>query len=252
MLWKQSILLAGARRILWCAVLACLFATSARADQLHIVQRNDTLYGIARRHGISVAELAERNGLAKSTHIYVGQRLMIPTKQPPAPARSLDPAIRQAIDSARVNAGRWKHIVIHHSGASSGTVQGMDRYHREERRMENGLAYHFVIGNGKGMRDGEVAVSRRWREQLAGGHLASEAQNKISIGICLVGDFEKNKPTDRQMQSLAALVDSLMRRTSLPVSAVRTHQQINVVNTRCPGKNFPLRTFLQDLERGKK
>lgn len=229
-----------------CAILLFLFAGTAAAQQTYVVQRNDTLYGIARKYGVSVAQLTELNGLSKSAHIYVGQRLIISAK-PPAPAPALDSAVRQAIEKARVTPSRWKHVVIHHSGVSKGTVQSMDRYHREERRMENGLAYHFVIGNGNGMRDGEIAVGRRWREQLNGGHLASEAQNRISIGICLVGDFEKGKPTARQMQSLTLLTEALLKRCQLSASAVKTHQQINVTGTRCPGRNFPAQTFVKSL-----
>jgi len=113
--------------------------------------------------------------------------------------------------------------------------------------MEHGLAYHFLIGNGNGMRDGEIAVGDRWREQLAGGHLHSEAQNKIAIGICLIGNFDEDKPTARQMQSLTALTEALLKRCKLSPSAVWTHQQINVVRTRCPGKNFPTRSFIKGL-----
>jgi N-acetyl-anhydromuramyl-L-alanine amidase AmpD len=115
--------------------------------------------------------------------------------------------------------------------------------------MEHGLAYHFVIGNGNGMGDGEIGVGRRWREQLNGGHLASERQNTYSIGICLVGNFDQKKPTARQMQNLTALTQSLMMRCHLGSRAVRTHQQINVVKTRCPGRYFPATTFLRSVSR---
>ena len=144
--------------------------------------------------------------------------------------------------------GRWQYIVVHHSDVDRGTVKGMDAYHRQVRHMENGLAYHFVIGNGSGMGDGEIAVSRRWTQQLDGGHLASEAQNKVAIGICLVGDFDKQQPTAREMESLRALVEALMARCQLTSRAGKTHQQINIVPTRCPGSKFPTRTFLNSLQ----
>jgi N-acetylmuramoyl-L-alanine amidase len=127
-------------------------------------------------------------------------------------------------------------------------VKSMDRYHREDRHMENGLAYHFVIGNGQGMKEGEIAVGNRWRRQLDGGHLASVTQNKVSIGICLVGNFDKKRPTRRQMQSLKVLVLYLMDLCNLGVDSVKTHQQINIIHTRCPGKYFPAQSFLQELK----
>jgi hypothetical protein len=33
------------------------------------------------------------------------------------------------------------------------------------------------------------------------------------------------------------------------VTAVKTHQQINVVHTRCPGTKFPAATFIANLKK---
>jgi len=231
------------------------------ADEAYIVKRGDTVFGIARSYGISSAVLAERNGLSHNYHLYLGQRLTIPGGQalrasasqakrtPEAVVRiKLPRSIQRAIDRAPVRPGRWQYIVIHHSGVDTGTVKAMDQYHREVRHMEHGLAYDFVIGNGSGMGDGELAVGPRWTKQLDGGHLASEAQNKIALGICLVGNFDDHVPSARQMQSLRALVEALMVRCHLTPAAVKTHQQINIVRTRCPGAKFPAASFLASLE----
>ena len=234
-----------------CATVATLLALVATADQSYTVKPKDTLYDLARRHGTSVAQLAERNGLTRNARLFVGQRLIIPSNAAtptPVPAAATASSLTQrAIENARVAPKRWKYIVIHHSGVDEGTMQGMDRYHRDERHMEHGLAYHFVIGNGAGMGDGEIGVGQRWREQLNGGHLASEKQNTYSLGICLVGNFDQTKPTARQMQSLITLTQALMKRCNLTTSSIRTHQQINVVRTRCPGRYFPTTTFLRGL-----
>jgi N-acetyl-anhydromuramyl-L-alanine amidase AmpD len=104
-----------------------------------------------------------------------------------------------------------------------------------------------VIGNGNGMWDGQVTVGPRWARQLDGGHLASEVQNQYSIGICLVGNFDRENPTAKQMQALRALVKALMARCELSGSAVKTHQEINVIGTRCPGSNFPGKSFKNSL-----
>jgi hypothetical protein len=138
--------------------------------------------------------------------------------------------------------------VIHHSAATTGTLTGIDRYHRNVRHMENGLAYHFVIGNGNGLGNGEIGIGARWTRQLDGGHVISEAQNKVSLGICLIGNFDKSKPTAKQMERLTALVRALLVRCKLPPSAVHTHQQINAVPTRCPGRHFPTAEFLKSIK----
>jgi len=235
---------------LWAAFSAFFLVLTARGDdQTYIVQRSDTLYSIARGHGISISQLADRNGLTRDANVYVGQHLLVPSlSSPPSTARPvLGDSIQKAIDKAPVGPGRWKYVVIHHSGVDQGDLKSIDRYHKVERHMEHGLAYHFLIGNGHGMRDGEIAIGDRWREQLDGGHLHSEAQNKIALGVCLIGNFDQSKPTARQMQSLNALTEALLLRCKLSTSAVKTHQQINVVKTRCPGTHFPTRSFIRGL-----
>ena len=235
-------------------VLLCL-ATALAAlgrDQIYIVRPKDTLSAIARRYGLSVAALADHNHIARNSKIQVQQRLLIPGpthSETSAASPRLTKAVQKSIASAPVKARRWRYIVIHHAGVDTGTLKSLDRYHREERHMENGLAYHFLIGNGNGLGDGSIAVGNRWREQLDGGHLHSVAQNKIALGICLIGNFDQKKPTEKQMRSLESLTRALLKRCNLPISAVKTHQQINVVNTRCPGRHFPLSQFLARLKR---
>jgi N-acetyl-anhydromuramyl-L-alanine amidase AmpD len=240
-----------------CGLLLLLFgllmltAASAR-ESIYVVKSKDTLTDIARRHGLTVATLSARNNLSRNETIYVGQRLTIPspTTAKPAtrPTPQLTTAVQKSITTAPVKARRWRYIVIHHTAVDEGTMQGLDRYHREERHMENGLAYHFLIGNGNGLGDGVIGVGNRWKKQLDGGHLHSTAQNRTALGICLIGNFDQDKPTEKQLQSLEALTRALMKRCQLSASAVKTHQQINVVSTRCPGKYFPTRDFLNRLK----
>lgn len=220
---------------------------SLTGETTYIIKKHDTLTQIAHQYGISVADLARANGISSKDTIYAGHRLLIPSKTGTRNRPVLKSSVRKAIARAHVRAGRWKYIVIHHSGTTSATVKGMDEYHRRVRHMENGLAYHFVIGNGHGMKDGAVAVGPRWTKQLDGGHLASPSLNKISLGICLVGNFDKQRPTAKQMASLEALIRALLARCHLGLDAIKTHQQINPVYTRCPGRHFPLKALLKDL-----
>jgi putative chitinase len=48
------------------------------SGQVHIVQRGETLYSIARRYGTTHWAIAMANNLANPNVIYVGQRLVIP------------------------------------------------------------------------------------------------------------------------------------------------------------------------------
>jgi N-acetyl-anhydromuramyl-L-alanine amidase AmpD len=217
------------------------------------------LTGIARKYGITVATCRRTQWLEPNHYVTIGQKLVIPgSKSGPRETEALwhrpDAAAQdhQVTRSTTNLSGRpLKYIVIHHSATDEGTMRGMDEYHRRQRNMEHGLAYHFVIGNGNGMKDGEIGVGGRWKEQQDGGHLRSESQNKVALGICLVGNFDTNAPTAKQMEKLNALVRALMKRCNITASGVRTHQQINVIGTRCPGKKFPARDFLNGLKRAK-
>ncbi len=211
----------------------------------YVVMPGDTLGLIARNHGTSVDEVVRLNQLRNPDAIHVGQVLLIPGSTR-ARRESLPASIRRQLGQVNVRSG-WTHIVIHHSGTRQGNVRDMDRYHREQRRMVNGLGYHFVIGNGQGMADGEIAIGPRWSRQQDGGHLASAAQNQYAIGICLIGNFDQTRPTAQQLASLRALVRHLQQQCGIPTSQVTTHTLINVRPTRCPGRHFPTEAFLLSL-----
>jgi len=142
---------------------------------------------------------------------------------------------------------RWKTIVIHHSGTISGSARTFDRFHRKERGWDS-LGYHFVIGNGSETPDGLVEIGPRWHQQKHGAHCKTPTNyyNDYGIGICLVGDFTKQRPTHRQMHALNRLVAFLSKSCSIPASKVWTHGDINR-KTLCPGKHFalgPLKRYL--------
>jgi hypothetical protein len=155
----------------------------------------------------------------------------------------LTPAIRRAIDDARVARNRWKYIIVHNSGTRQGNARIFDYYHRYVRRMPNGLAYQFVIGNGTSSGNGQIEIGNRWVRQLNGGHVHSDYLNYISIGICLVGDFNRDLPTKAEYEALDELIRYLRRRVGKVdgrYSIVRGHKEINPRPTDCPGNRFPL------------
>ena len=118
-----------------------------------------------------------------------------------------------AIDRAqRPLGGRWKYIVVHNSGTRQGNAKIFDYYHRYTRHMPNGLAYHFVIGNGTSTGDGQIEIGDRWKRQINGGHVHSDYLNNIALGICLVGDFNRDIPTRAQYAALDELITYLRKR----------------------------------------
>ena len=113
--------------------------------------------------------------------------------------------VRNAIDRAPVQRARWRYIVVHNSGTRQGNARAFEYYHRRVRRMQNGLAYHFVIGNGRSSGDGEIEIGNRWTRQINGGHVHSDYLNNIALGICLVGDLKHSPPRARSARSSSAI-----------------------------------------------
>ena len=149
---------------------------------------------------------------------------------------------RAAIDHAPVRRGRWKYVIVHNSGTREGNARVFDIYHLRVRHMKNGLAYHFVIGDGHGSGDGQIEIGHRWTAQLNGGHVASDYLNDISLGICLVGDFNRDVPTKAQIGALEELIGYLRDRvgkTQGRKAIVYAHKEINPRPTDCPGDRFP-------------
>ncbi len=63
---------------------------SASGDTIE-VQPGDTLFGIAKRHGVQVGTLIEVNGMANGTSIKPGQRLVLPAGATPARTETRTP-----------------------------------------------------------------------------------------------------------------------------------------------------------------
>jgi len=160
----------------------------------------------------------------------------------PAPVVAKDDlagAVKNAIDLRDGQAAReWRHIVLHHSATKSGSLLSIDAEHRRRRDSEGrnwlGIGYHFVIGNGQGMADGEVQATFRWREQLAGAHAGDRTFNASGIGICLVGNFETQRPTRRQQTAMNELVSRLAEKFAIKPEGIVGHAEIKP--TACPGK----------------
>lgn len=202
----------------------------------HIVRAGDTLSGISIQYGVPVLQIKTDNALSSDV-IRIGQKLTIATSRRPA-GNYIDGA-RSATDRIKVRRENWKRIVVHHSGIKYGNAAKYDAAHRR-RGMHNGLAYHFLIGNGIDSGDGEIEIGPRWHKQLLGGHVKNYRTNLTAIGICLVGNFEETHPSRRQLDAFTQLVDWLRSEVVPGARKFAGHRELKGEQTICPGKNFPL------------
>jgi len=206
----------------------------AQGSTVHVVRKGDTLSELANQYGTTVAAIQRANRLS-SDLIRIGQTLVIPGAETP----DFIAGARRATREIGVNPRRWETIVAHHSAIQYGNADIYDRAHRK-RGMQNGLAYHFVIGNGIDSGDGEIEIGPRWRRQLHGGHVRQWSVNKTGIGICLVGNFMQSRPTRRQLEAFTQLVDWLRSDVIAGRPRFVGHKEIKGEQTICPGRHFPL------------
>ena len=140
----------------------------------------------------------------------------------------------------------WKYVVIHHSASDSGNAASIGKYHKDEKGWVNGLGYHFLIGNGTDSRDGQIEVGNRWDDQIDGAHAGNDKYNKDGVGICLVGNFENEKPSSSQLSSLTYLINYLQERCNIPRNQVIMHRTFR--KTACPGRHFPYYKVMASLK----
>ena len=135
-----------------------------------------------------------------------------------------------------VPANSWQYIVIHHSATPAGNAASFDRMHKAKGWDE--LGYHFVIGNGTGSNDGQIEVGPRWTKQKWGAHAKTADQrfNNYGIGICLVGNFDIERPSKAQMESVQRLTAYLMKTYRIPAIRVVAHSETKA--TDCPGRHM--------------
>lgn len=113
-----------------------------------------------------------------------------------------------------VQPNRWKYLYIHHSRTAAGNALTLGQ-------PTGGLADHFVIGNGDGCGDGEIQVGHRWDRQLpAAAPLGVSSIDAGCISLCLVGDFDHQRPTEVQVRRISQLINVLQSRFQIPAGQV--------------------------------
>lgn len=138
------------------------------------------------------------------------------------------------------------YLVVHHDGGIvDGPYNTMKRikseanYHVSKPAIFGGhIAYHFMIDN-------VGDVYQCLPETEIGYHAGNYAVNRRSIAVCLHGNFEKQKPTQKQIDALTAFVKWMTtERPDLPIlvkKSLKGHREVRLKGTACPGKNlYPL------------
>ena len=114
-----------------------------------------------------------------------------------------------------------KYIIIHHAASSRCTIEDIHSWHLAKGWA--GCGYHFFVNKA-----GKIFEGRPIKAN--GAHTVG--QNTKSIGICLEGDFTKEKPSKEQIKALQELVAYLQVEYDIDNSHIKGHSDFNA--TLCP------------------
>lgn len=137
------------------------------------------------------------------------------------------------------NKGGYRRITVHHSAErdppelhgsvaeSAAAVRSIQNAHMNGKNTGYGdIGYHFVIDP-----FGHVFQGRELMWQGAHSLGVNNIQN---IGVCLIGNFDNEKPTEAALDALRKVLDSLRSQYKIPRSNVIGHCDLK--STECPGK----------------
>ena len=141
------------------------------------------------------------------------------------------------------------HIVVHHSASADHPTfmnfQAIRDYHVKVNGWRD-VGYNFVLDRINGRV--EVLVGRTLTED--GAHTIEMSLNKVGIGICLIGDFDKEVPPSDSLELLARICRSLMDQFGIPPENVVGHWEAQAMGgvpvakrKTCPGLKFNVDDF---------
>jgi N-acetylmuramoyl-L-alanine amidase len=125
-------------------------------------------------------------------------------------------------------------LVLHHTAGPSGSLASITAEHIK--RGFGGCGYHFLIGNGHGMLDGQCEQGRPDSVKGCG----VWGNNTGALHCALIGNFEVTRPTEQQLLWLGEWL--LHRSHTYGALTIVGHKEIALPGhgTLCPGRNFDL------------
>lgn len=128
----------------------------------------------------------------------------------------------------------YYRITLHHEGvdtftstdraAAAARIERIRQAHLNRPEPFGDVGYHYLIDPA-----GRVWAGRPLQWQ--GAHVGKT--NEGNLGICCLGNFQQQRPTEAQVQALDRLVVSQMAKYNVPVGQVYTHRELGP--TVCPG-----------------
>jgi hypothetical protein len=125
-----------------------------------------------------------------------------------------------------------EYLIIHHTSRNNDFPFFVRLRHKYLRGWDD-IGYHYLIGGtGFFTKNGRIYPGRP--EGMKGAH--TFGYNRRSLGICLIGNFEKTAPSKEQFESLFSLLEQKAKQYSVPIEKILGHGELPGADTACPGK----------------
>ncbi len=217
----------------------------------YTVQDGDTLTSVSARYNVDIEQIVKVNRL-RSRDLEPGQRLVLPgvsmyaieptpviADQPVAPvedeswyvprsAWAVEPIDLSNIDPMT----RIYRLTVHHSGdeddTSDAPVDALRHFEKIHKHTKGWacIGYHFIIDKHGRVYEGRPLIYQ-------GAHAVGD-NNIGNIGICLIGDFDREPVPAEQRASLIVTLDRLCDRYGIEKAQIFGHREFKA--TDCPGR----------------
>jgi len=129
-------------------------------------------------------------------------------------------------------------IIVHHSATTGGDAYSFADYHVHKKDWP-GIGYHAVID-----KDANIYLTNNSTTISYN----CSGQNSTSIGICIIGNFEKTEPTKEQINSLTHIINFYNELTEKNLT-IYGHRDFR--KTSCCGRNLyaQLKQVRQQIEK---
>ena len=162
--------------------------------------------------------------------------MLMENKSPRPGRRDMAAVVCKIVDKSWDNKSsdkRWKRVVVRTSAGDDSMPEKC----------------HFVVYEtpDKGI---WVKPTDYWKNQIPGTHTYANNYNADSIGVCIIGDFSKQKPSPKQFHALVSLVTHLQKLGGISADRVIFERDLNIQNNDAKKyAQFPLDRFEELLKR---
>ena len=137
------------------------------------------------------------------------------------------------------------YVILHHSTTRDGATVSwgaIRNYHVRHLGWQD-IGYHAGIEEIGG--HVEILIGRIPGE--IGAHCLSQAMNRRSVGVCVVGNFDVNPVPEPKWQAALELTAWLCRVYRIDPENVLGHREVARDGRTCPGDQFDMPRFRQEL-----